>query len=320
MIAGHPMDPTAAGITVNGIEIDFAAETLRDATHQAVPLRPQAFAVLRFLTENAGRVVTKDELMKAVWPGVAVTDDSLVQCVSEVRLALRDQTHATLQTVPRRGYRLVLPDTPAAPIRHRRWQAAAVAAAALLLSLGAWWSRAPPSASLSVAVLPFDDLGGEERQARFADAFTEDVITELARVDALRVIARNSVDVYADRAADVREIGRELGVTHLLEGSLELPPGRIRITAQLIDASTGVHVWSERLDRPADDLFAVRDQVLTRLVGTLTGYDGPLWLDWIEAAKRRPPRDLRAFDYMLMAKEPYRRPTRPALPKRATSC
>ena len=225
----------------------------------------------------------------------------------EIRRALRDQAHAMLQTVPRRGYRLVLPDRPATPARHRRWQAAAVVGAALVLSLGAWWGREPPAAPLSVAVLPFDDLGGEARQARFADAFTEDLITELARADGLRVIARNSVEVYADRAVDVREIGRELGVTHVLEGSLELPPGRIRVTAQLIDAGTGAHVWSERFDRPADDLFAVRDQVLTRLVGTLTGYDGPLWREWIEAAKRRPPADLRAFDYMLMAQEPYRR-------------
>ena len=89
--------------------------------------------------------------------------------------------------------------------------------------------------------------------------------------------------------------------------SLDLPPGRIRVTAQLIDAKTGHHVWSERFDRPAADLFAVRDEVLVRLVGTLTGYDGPLWRAWIEAAKGRPPQDLRAFDYLLMAQEPYRR-------------
>ena len=181
-----------------------------------------------------------------------------------------------------------------------------------MLLFGGWWNRAPPAASLAVAVLPFDDLGGEARQARFADAFTEDLITELARSNWLKVIARNSVEVYADNAADVREIGQKLGVTHVLEGSLELPPGRIRVTAQLIDAATGVHVWSERFDRPADDLFAVRDQVLTRLVGTLTGYDGPLWLSWIEAAKRRPPGDLGAFDYMLMAKSPIGGTTKPA--------
>jgi TolB-like protein/DNA-binding winged helix-turn-helix (wHTH) protein/Tfp pilus assembly protein PilF len=301
------MSPTE-GITVNGIEIDLAAETLRDAAGDAVPLRRQAFAVLRFLIGNAGRVVTKDEVMRAVWPGIAVTDDSLVQCVSEIRHALRDGAHATLQTVPRRGYRLMLPDATPAAARHRRWRAAAVAVAALVLLFGvSWWSRAPTAASLAVAVLPFDDLSGEARQARFADAFTEDLITELARTNGLKVIARNSVKAYADKATDVREIGRELGVTHVLEGSLELPPSRVRVTAQLIDAATGVHIWSERFDRPADDLFTVRDQVLTRLVGTLTGYDGPLWLDWIEAAKRRPPGDLNAFDYMLMAREPYRR-------------
>jgi tetratricopeptide (TPR) repeat protein len=93
----------------------------------------------------------------------------------------------------------------------------------------------------------------------------------------------------------------------VLEGGLELLPGRIRITAQLIEAKSGQHVWSERYERPADDLFAVRDEILTRLVGTLTGHDGPLWRDWIDAAKRRPPADLDAFDYMLLAREPYRR-------------
>ena len=138
-------------------------------------------------------------------------------------------------------------------------------------------------------MLPFDNLGGDARQARFADAFTEDLITELARNDGLRVIARNSVEAYAEKAADVREIGQRTGVTHVLEGSLELPPGRIRVTAQLIDAATGVHVWSERFDRPADDLFAVRDQVLIRLVGTLTGYDGPLWRRLDRGGEGRPP-------------------------------
>ena len=121
------------------------------------------------------------------------------------------------------------------------------------------------------------------------------------------VIARNSVEAYAEKATDVREIARDLGVTHVVEGSLELPPGRIRVTAQLIDADTGEHVWSQRFDRPAADLFAVRDAVLVRLVGTLTGYDGPLWRHWVEKAKSRRPQDLGAFEYMLMAKEPYRR-------------
>jgi len=303
-------------LTINGVEIDLAAEVLRDGHGVAVPIRRQAFAVLRYLLGNPDRLLTKDELMAAVWPGISVTDDSLVQCIHEIRRALRDEPHVVLRTVPRRGYRLVLPAAPvdlvasAAPVRARRWRpaAAAIAVGLLLGLVAAGWNRAPPAPDgLSVAVLPFDDFSGDPRQVRFAAAFTEDLITELARTKGLMVIARNSVEAYAGTATDVREIARDLGVTHIVEGSLELPVGRIRVTSQLIDAGTGEHVWSERFDRPATDLFEVRDEVLVRLVGTLTGYDGPLWRDWAETAKGRPPQDLGAFDYMLMAKEPYRR-------------
>lgn len=103
-------------LAINGVTADFGSETLRDKFGASIDLRPQAFAVLRQLAENAGRLVTKDELMQAVWPGVAVTDDSLVQCIHEIRRALRDEEHAVLKTVPKRGYRLVPPaETPLEP-------------------------------------------------------------------------------------------------------------------------------------------------------------------------------------------------------------
>ena len=98
---------------VNGIAADFGEEILRDRAGRRIPLRPQAFAVLRYLAEHPGRLVTKDELMAAVWPGIAVTDDSLVQCIGEVRRAIGDEAHAVVRTVPRRGYRLALPAEPA---------------------------------------------------------------------------------------------------------------------------------------------------------------------------------------------------------------
>jgi TolB-like protein/class 3 adenylate cyclase len=208
--------------------------------------------------------------------------------------------------------------------RWRRWlrPAYAVAAAlAFLLLLGAvaagwWWYGArsfsgasgPPSLDRpAIAVLPFDDFGGDARQQRLADAFTEDLITELARCRDLLVIARNSVEAFKGKGVDVRQVGKELGVRYALEGSLQVEPERVRITAQLIETGTGAHLWSERYDRPADDLFAVRDEVLARLVGTLTGYDGPIWAEWREAARRRPPQSLGAWDYFLLANGPYRR-------------
>jgi TolB-like protein/class 3 adenylate cyclase/Tfp pilus assembly protein PilF len=195
--------------------------------------------------------------------------------------------------------------------RLRRWLplVAGILVALLLLGGGFWWFRPTDiaSAGLSIAVLPFDDFSGDDRQARVAEAFTEDIITELARSRLLKVIARNSVESYKDKAVDVREVARDLRVSYVLEGSLELQPPRMRVTAQLIDAGTGAHIWTERYDRSADDLFVVRDEILTRLVGTLIGDDGPLWTEWIEVSKRRPPGSLQAFDYLLLAQEPYRR-------------
>ena len=135
-----PVGPLA----INGVTIDFAAEGLRDRAGRAVELRPQSFAVLRYLAENPGRLVTKDELISAVWPGLAVTDDSLVQCIHEIRRALGDGAHAVLRTVPRRGYRFTLAGTaaPAAARPRRRWAAAGAATALGLAAAGTWWEPA----------------------------------------------------------------------------------------------------------------------------------------------------------------------------------
>jgi DNA-binding winged helix-turn-helix (wHTH) protein len=145
----------------NGVVADFGSETLRDASGNAIPLRPRSFAVLRHLADNPGRLVTKDELMQAVWPGIAVTDDSLVQCIGEIRRAIGDDAHAVLRTVPRRGYRLVPPQgRPEAPPRRLGGWARAVAVAAVLLAaggIGAWRLLRPaPTGDMPlVAVLTF---------------------------------------------------------------------------------------------------------------------------------------------------------------------
>src|SRR5271156_1441577 len=112
------MDVRGRKLAVNGVIADFGSETLRTISGHSVALRPQAFAVLRYLAERAGRLVTKDELMQALWPGLVVTDDSLVQCVHEIRRAFQDNDRGVLKTAPKRGYRLVLPADAA---QHRPW-------------------------------------------------------------------------------------------------------------------------------------------------------------------------------------------------------
>ncbi|WP_189341242.1 MULTISPECIES: winged helix-turn-helix domain-containing protein [unclassified Mesorhizobium] len=296
---------------INGVVADLSSETLLDKSGNALALRPQSFAVLRYFLMNPNRLVTKDELMKAVWHEVAVTDDSLVQCVRDIRSALRDDRQSVLQTVPKRGYRFVLPPQTASG-RSRAARPTLIAAAVVgLVAAGAIvWRINWPAATrgnLSIAVLPFDDFSGSGQQSRLADALTDDIITELARIRYVKVIARNSVDAYKGKSVDVRQIAHDLGTTYVLEGSLEMRETQMRVTAQLIDAEGGTHLWSERYDRKADDFFIVRDDVVTRLVGTLTGYDGPLWAQWTQSAKRRTPGSLQAFDYFLLAKEPYRR-------------
>lgn len=316
--------------------LDLARGCLREGAREIV-LRPKAYEVLRYLAERADRLVSKDEIIAAVWPKIFVTDDSLVHCVTELRQVLGDREQKIIRTVPRRGYRFVArvaaprdgaPGVGAAEDlggtgpsgRFRPLGAvSAVSVLVVLMVLGVagwWWQirRGPSEAHgpllpdrPSIAVLPFDDLDGGERQRRLAQGFAEDVIVELARSPELLVIAQNSSFAYAGKPFDVRRIGAELGVRYLLEGSFRTGPDRLKVSVQLIDATTGAHAWSERYDRPLGDLFAVRDEVLTRLVGTLNGYDGPIWAAWQTRARSKPPQSLGAWDYFLLARAPYRR-------------
>jgi TolB-like protein/DNA-binding winged helix-turn-helix (wHTH) protein/Tfp pilus assembly protein PilF len=307
--------------------LDLARGCLKCGVEE-IPLRPKAYEVLRYLLDRPDRLVSKEELIGAIWPKVFVTDDALVHCVTELRQALGDRDQKIIRTIPRRGYRFVAPVAaiadatliariPELPASRRRTRIAAVLLLLLAVAggVGGWWWHEgpwPPGAgepSLSgqpvVAVLPFDDLGGDERQQRLASAFAEDLITELARSRDLLVIARNSSFAYRGKPVDARQIGQELGARYLLQGSFQIGPDRLRVTAQLIDAATGTHLWSERYDRPAASYFAVHDEVAGQIVGTLTGYSGPLAKAGMDAARRKRPESLRAYDYYLLAKAPY---------------
>ncbi len=155
----------------------------------------------------------------------------------------------------------------------------------------------------SIAVLPFDNIGDDPQWERFADGITEDIITDLSHSKDLIVIARDSTAVYKGKPVDILQIGRDLKVKYVLEGSIQSMSEQIRVTAQLIEADSGRHVWSERYDRPVDDLFVVQNDVTQRIAATLGGYEGAVAEAERNLLRRKPPANLTAFDTYLLGME-----------------
>ncbi len=177
-----------------------------------------------------------------------------------------------------------------------------------------WWT---PSTSLSekasIAVLPFENIGNESKWDRFADGITEDIVTDLSHSKDLFVVARNSTEVYRGKPADVRTVGRDLGIRYVLEGSIQPIGDQIRVTAQLIDARTGGNVWSDHYDRPATDLFKVQSDVTEKISATLTGYEGAVAETERSLVRRKPPGDLTAYDTYLLGMEAKHKVTKEGL-------
>ena len=293
-------------LRVNGILVDAAGGTLRDEDGSEIPLRPQAFALLCHLINNAGLLVSKDELMQAVWPNVFVTDDSLVQCVRDVRRAIRDDDQSVLKAVRKRGYRLELSDagaTAAKPVAA--WQrlvlpgiwAAAVLAVGLGIALQA--SRPARSRLPAVVVLPFETIGGDEASARLGDGLTEDIIIDLARFPEFEVVSSNSSSAYRE----VRAAAAELGAAFVVQGSIRREGERLRVTAQLVDAETGLYLWSNRWDRQAVDVFAIQTEIAEAITNRLGGGAGLVQETGRNKARRKRPENLNAYELYLLGTE-----------------
>jgi adenylate cyclase len=275
-----------------GYTLDVARNMLHAADRE-IALRRKSFELLRYLAENADRLVTKEELLKAIWPDVTVSDESLTHCVSEVRQALHDGDQAIIKTIPRRGYRFAAPVT-------RIVASAPESPPARSESPHAGEGREGGRAC--IAVLPFTNLGGDPEQDYFSDGMTEDIITELSRFSELQVIARNSSFQYKGRAVDIRQVGQELGARYVLEGSVRRSGERIRIAAQLIDAVTGAHRWAERYDRELHDTFAVQDDVARAIVSVLAAHVNRAE---IERVLLKPPAAWEAYEYYLRGAEAF---------------
>jgi TolB-like protein/cytochrome c-type biogenesis protein CcmH/NrfG len=258
---------------------------------RSVRLTPKALALLSFMAGRPNQVIAKQELFAAVWPEVAVGDAALVSCIQEIRKALGDDARRPryIETLHRRGYRFI-GKLAAAP--------AAMGGTAAALAL--------PDRP-SIAVLPFDNMSEEADREYFADGISEDLITGLARIHWLFVIARNSSFVYKDRAVDVKQVSRELGVRYVLEGSVRRMGKRIRISAQLIDAITGGHHWAERYDRELGDIFAVQDEITRNVVAAIE--PRLLAAEGVRALSRSPD-DLGAWEHVARAQTHVWRLTR----------
>jgi len=241
----------------------------------------RALDILCALVAAKGEVVGKDELMNRLWPGRIVEEGNVHVHVSALRKALDDhgEGHSYVVTVPGRGYRLAgLAGSP---------EAAPSAAQGL-----------PLPDKPSIAVLPFQNLSGDPDQEYFADGIVEEIITALSRIRWLFVIARNSSFTYKGQAVDVKQIGRQLGVRYVLEGSVRKAGGRVRITAQLIEAETGAHLWADRFDGSLEAIFDLQDQVAVSVAGVI---EPALQAVEMRRALDRPRNDPTAYDLYLHA-------------------
>lgn len=229
----------------------------------ALKVEPKVFDLLIYLIENRHRVVSKDDLIAGVWGSRIVSDSALTHAINAARTAIGDNGKAQrlIRTSSRWGYRFVGsvgPQAGAEPSPNPAGAASPPGEATL-----------PLPDRPSIAVLPFHSIGDDPEQEYFVDGLVEDIITALSRFKSLFVIARNSSFTYKGRAVDVRQVGRELGVRYVLEGSVRKGSNRLRVTAQLIDAISGAHVWAERYDRNVSDVFAVQDEMTASVAGLI---------------------------------------------------
>ena len=264
--------------------LDIERRELRRGA-QRIEVEPKVFDLLVFLVRNRGRVVSKDDLLEAVWDGRIVSEFALTTRINAARRALGDDgaSQRLIRTFNRKGVRFIGEVTETSDEAPRPHEAP---------------DPRLPADKPSLAVLPFQNMSGDPEQEYFADGMVEEITTAISRFPWLFVIARNSSFTYKGKAVDVRQVARELGVRYVLEGSVRKAGNRVRITGQLIDAATGAHLWADRFDGSLDDIFELQDEVASRVVGAI---EPRLRLTEIDRASRKPTENLDAYDLYLRA-------------------
>lgn len=276
--------------TINGCSIDTEAYEIKRGS-VPIPAEPQVFDLLVLLLENSDRLVTKDELIERVWQGRIVSDATVSSRIKAARAALGDDgsVQHCIRTVRRRGYRMVGSVTRSED--GEIFTAVEPEAAASGVE-----ARPDLPDKPSIAVLPFVNMSRDGEQDFLADGLAEDIITALSRMPWFFVIARNSSFAYRDQDTDVQDVSAKLGVRYVLRGSLRRAGNRLRVSAQLVDAVSGSHVWADRYDRDMINLFDVQDEVTRSIVGAVV----PQFLSSeARRAKRKNPADLDAWECVM---------------------
>lgn len=274
----------------NEFELDTDRRELRGPVG-LISLEPQVFDLLTYLVRNRDRVVSKDDIMAAVWDGRIVSESALTTRINAARHAIGDSGEAQrlIKTLPRKGLRFVAtvregkePDTTPSP-----------ASPESLTTL-------PLPDRPSIAVLPFANMSGDPEQDYFADGMAAEIITALSRCTWLFVIARNSSFTYKGKAVDVRQVGRELGVRYVLEGSVRRGGNHLRFLGQLVDTTAGTHIWADRFDGELTDLFELQDRFTGSIVAAI---EPKLQAAEIERLRHKSAASLDAYDLLLRAQQ-----------------
>ena len=304
--------PARRNTGLNYVQFHFSNHVLdvglRELTRagEAIAVEPQVFDLLIYLVENRDRVVSKDDLIERIWDGRIVSESTLTSRINAARKAVGDsgKDQAVIRTIARKGFRFVgdvqvqrggadvstdrtPPPDPAVepPPRH----------------------QLPALDRPAIAVLPFVNISGEPEQEYFSEGISEDIITALSKLRWFYVIARNSSFIYRGKSVHHRQIGEELGVGYVVEGSVRKDGDQVRITAQLVDVVTGSHLWAERYDRNLADVFAVQDEITQAVVAAI---EPQLYAAEDFHARRKQPDNMDAWDLVMRALSHYWRVTR----------
>jgi TolB-like protein len=282
-----------------GHTLDTDRRELRRGS-ETVVLQPQVFDLLVYLVQNRDHVVTKDDLIDAIWGGRVVSDSTLTSRVNAARRAVCDsgEEQKLIRTVARKGLRFV------GFVSTREAEHPVESSADLHAS-------ARPALPLpdrpAIAVLPFVNMSGDLEQEYFSDGISEDIITALSKLRWFFVIARNSSFIYKGKAAHMKQVAEELGVGYVVEGSVRKIGDRVRITAQLNDAATGSHIWAERYDRELANVFAVQDEITEAIIAAI---EPQLYAAESFHARRKTPESMDAWDLVMRSLSHYWRVTR----------